>query len=65
VILAATAHHRAAFIAVFTIFVVLCLVLIFFVVRFAVKLDRTGRAAKAAAAAAARQARRRRKPPQV
>jgi flagellar biosynthesis/type III secretory pathway M-ring protein FliF/YscJ len=64
--LAATAHHRAAFIAVFTVFVVLCLVLIFFVIRFAVKLDRTGKAAaKAAAAAASRQARRRRRPPQV
>ncbi|MGA2210731.1 MAG: hypothetical protein ABSH30_13945 [Acidimicrobiales bacterium] len=61
--LAATAHHRAAFIAVFTVFVVLCLVLIFFVIRFAVKLDRTGKAA--AAAAASRQARRRRRPPQV
>jgi hypothetical protein len=45
---------------------VLCLVLIFFVIRFAVKLDRTGKAAaKAAAAAASRQARRRRRPPQV
>ncbi|HXY45399.1 MAG TPA: hypothetical protein VEH29_14510 [Acidimicrobiales bacterium] len=45
--LSATAHHPAAFVATFTVFVVLSLVLIGFVVRFAVKLDRSRKAAAA------------------
>ncbi|MFZ0173407.1 MAG: hypothetical protein WAL04_17125 [Acidimicrobiales bacterium] len=58
--LGAISHHPAAFAATFAVFVVLSLVLIGFVVRFAVKLDR---ARKATAAAAAKERRRRRPKP--
>jgi len=55
---AAAAHHRAAFVVVFALFVALSLVLIAFVLRFAVKLDRARKAADAASA----KGRRRRRP---
>jgi predicted permease len=55
----AAAHHTTAFVIVFAAFVVLSLVLIGLVVRFAVKLDRDRKAAIAAAS----KARKRRRPP--
>jgi hypothetical protein len=60
--LAAVAHHKTAFIIVFAAFVVLSLVLIAYVVRFAVQLGRARRAAAAAAAAARSASRRHPKP---
>ena len=44
---AATAHDPAAFVVTFAVFLLLSLVLIGFVVRFAVKLDRARKAAAA------------------
>jgi predicted permease len=57
-LLLASARHLDAFVAVFALFVLLSLVLIGFVVRFAVKLDRERRAAAAAARRASRRRRR-------